>query len=72
MKNKDMKETKTLTLSDGTKVKTGDVIQFRLSPTLATVQGFAPNDNLIIAIHGTGGDVVCKRWAVHFRGRKDK
>jgi len=67
-----MKETKTLTLSDGTKVKTGDVIQFRQSPTLATVHGFAPNDNLLVSIHGIGGVAVCRRWAAHFRGRKDK
>jgi len=69
-----MKETKTLTLSDGTKVKTGDVIQFRQSPTLATVHGFAPNDNLLVSIHGIGGVEypVCRRWAAHFRGRKDK
>tara|TARA_R110000765_G_scaffold150721_1_gene253330 strand:+ start:337 stop:528 length:192 start_codon:yes stop_codon:yes gene_type:complete len=62
-----MKE-QNITLSDGTVIVVGSVIRFRQSPTLATVQGFAPNDNLIIAIHGTGGDVVCKRWAAHFRG----
>ena len=61
-----MKDTKTL--SDGTVIAVGSVIRFRQSPTLATVHGFAPNDNLIIAIHGTGGDVVCKRWSAHFRG----
>jgi len=66
-----MKATNTLTLSDGTQVKTGDIIQFRQSLTLATVHGFAPNDNLLVAIHGTGGDVVCKRWAAHFRGHKE-
>tara|TARA_R110002167_G_scaffold219990_1_gene424537 strand:+ start:238 stop:438 length:201 start_codon:yes stop_codon:yes gene_type:complete len=59
-----MKETKTL--SDGTVIAVGSVIRFRQSLTLATVHGFAPNDNLIVAIHGTGGDVVCQRWAAHF------
>jgi hypothetical protein len=62
-----MKE-QTITLSDGTQVKVGDTIQFRQSLTLATVHGFAANDNLLVSIHGTGGDVVVERWAAHFRG----
>ena len=55
-------------LSDGTKIKVGDVIEFRVFRTLATVRGFASNDNILVSIHGVDGDVVVKRWAAHFRG----
>jgi hypothetical protein len=33
-------------LSDGTKIKVGDVIEFRVFRTLATVRGFASMSNV--------------------------